>query len=631
MTSDIRSSSSSSSGSGGHGAAPSITESPAPPAQPRPISVGEALSAARRTAAERSLRVFAETYLPHHFPLKPSAMHLELFDLLEDASRRRGARIALAAPRGHAKSTLVSVAYALWSVCYAREEFIVLISDCSDQAIDHLATIRRELEDNQRLIEDFPGVCEAPDQRPSAPRWKRADLITRSGIRIAAFGAGQKLRGRKHQKSRPTLIICDDLENEADVRSEDQRKHLFEWFTRTLTKAGTSGTNIVVVGTILHYGSLLAQLVLPGKSPGWTGRKHQAVKSWSKRPDLWEKWEAIFTLRDAYKGERGPDAAEAYRQRHRTEMLDGTEVAWPEREDYTELMRIRVRDGRASFDCEKQNDPINPDDCLFSDSDFHYWDDEYESAAELIRAIGEDGLFYGALDPSLGKEGRGRDDSAIVTLLKDESTGICYVVDADVRRRKPSVQIQNVIDLHALRQFEAFGVEANQFQQFLADEVERRSNEAKVYVPVVDITQTRDKIGRIQRLQPLISSGRLRFSRRHTTLMEQLRQFPMAAHDDGPDALELAWQTIDNSVPALVTGEMADRYERTGRWYDPEEQAQLRRELAEEARRDREEMEAEERYYDDIEEDDEEDEEEEADEEAEEEEGDDGEDEPYFF
>ncbi len=48
------------------------------------------------------------------------------------------------------------------------------------------------------------------------------------------------------------------------------------------------------------------------------------------------------------------------------------------------------------------------------------------------------------------------------------------------------------------------------------------------------------KLGRIQRLQPLISSGALRFSRRQVTLLEQLRQFPMGAHDDGPDALEMA-------------------------------------------------------------------------------------------
>ncbi len=41
-------------------------------------------------------------------------------------------------------------------------------------------------------------------------------------------------------------------------------------------------------------------------------------------------------------------------------------------------------------------------------------------------------------------------------------------------------------------------------------------------------------------LEPMISTGVLRFSRRQRTLLDQLRQFPMAAHDDGPDALQMA-------------------------------------------------------------------------------------------
>ncbi|MCH8316556.1 MAG: phage terminase large subunit [Planctomycetes bacterium] len=54
------------------------------------------------------------------------------------------------------------------------------------------------------------------------------------------------------------------------------------------------------------------------------------------------------------------------------------------------------------------------------------------------------------------------------------------------------------------------------------------------------ITHTSDKLGRIQSLQPMISSGMVRFSRHHRVLLDQLRQFPMAAHDDGPDALQMA-------------------------------------------------------------------------------------------
>ena len=61
--------------------------------------------------------------------------------------------------------------------------------------------------------------------------------------------------------------------------------------------------------------------------------------------------------------------------------------------------------------------------------------------------------------------------------------------------------------------------------------------------------------GRIQSLQPLISSGTLRLSRRHNTLVDQLRYFPLGAHDDGPDALEMAVSAAGQgpSEPVKVT------------------------------------------------------------------------------
>jgi len=39
-----------------------------------------------------------------------------------------------------------------------------------------------------------------------------------------------------------------------------------------------------------------------------------------------------------------------------------------------------------------------------------------------------------------------------------------------------------------------------------------------------------------------VTQGRIRFSRRHQLLLDQLRQFPLGVHDDGPDALEMAVQ-----------------------------------------------------------------------------------------
>jgi predicted phage terminase large subunit-like protein len=93
-------------------------------------------------------------------------------------------------------------------------------------------------------------------------------------------------------------------------------------------------------------------------------------------------------------------------------------------------------------------------------------------------------------------------------------------------------------------------VETNQFQTLLYDQIIAcyRQHEMSI-LPLRDITHTGDKVSRIQGLQAYVASGRLRFSRRHTRLIEELLQFPHARHDDGPDALEMAVKEAASHVP----------------------------------------------------------------------------------
>ena len=539
-------------------------------------TVQRQISDLRRKAGSTSPLTFAQAYLPSHLKLKPSRMHCDLFEMLQEVSHQRGARLAIAAPRGHAKSTIVSLAYVLWCICYCTERYIMLISNTLDQANDFLSQIKSELQSNERLLEDFPEVCEQPGSAPGsadpgagvgARRWTRDEVVTRNDVRLTALGADTKFRGRRYKQHRPTLIVLDDVESEVEVRSDDQRRHKQEWFNKTVLKAGTSATNVIVVGTILHYDALLANLIDPRKSPNWTGKKYQAVCSWSKCVQLWEEWERIYCFQTEHEGKNGPKVAKQFFESNRDAMLEGTEVLWRELENYYTLMEMRISEGRASFDSEKQNEPINPADCYFQESDFHFWDDQFDTAEELIAAVGQRGSFYGACDPSLGKLGKNADDTAIISLLRDSETGVLYVVDADIERRKPDAIIEAVIQYERIRKYATFAIETNQFQQFLSDELQRRSAMASVYVPITDIHNSTDKVGRIQSLQPLIRSGNLRLSRRHIILLEQLRQFPMGKHDDGPDALQMA-VSVTSAQPPTLSGASEDDDERDEA-YDP--------------------------------------------------------------
>jgi predicted phage terminase large subunit-like protein len=91
---------------------------------------------------------------------------------------------------------------------------------------------------------------------------------------------------------------------------------------------------------------------------------------------------------------------------------------------------------------------------------------------------------------------------------------------------------------------EAFGIESNQYQDLLAGEFRREfRKQRRRGVPIRGIQNTVNKFVRIRRLGPLLAQRRLRFQSRSPStrlLVEQLRDFPLGDHDDGPDALEMA-------------------------------------------------------------------------------------------
>lgn len=515
----------------------------------------------RRSMGERSLLAFGHMYLPHYFQLAPSKMHLELGVALEQATQQRGARLAIAAPRGHAKSTLMSLAYVLWSICYRREQYVILISNIGDQADDQLSAIKEELQQNESLIADFPEACEVPGIKPGAPRWRKNEIITRNDIKVTALGINEKIRGRKHKSHRPSLIVLDDIENETSVRSEDQRGQLKEYYTKTVAKAGDKETNIIVIGTLLHFDSLLASLLDSDQFPGWFTRTYRAICSWSSRPELWEQFESILTGRDEYEQQSGASAADAFFARHSTEMLRGTDVLWPERESYRDLITMRALEGQRSFDSEKQNIPIDPDDCLFSAAKLRFWDDEYDSVEHLLATVGKNGRLLGACDPSMGKKSKGSDPSAIIVLLRDIKSNQLYVLEADIAIRTPEKTIDTILEYGRKYRFSHFAIETIQFQEFMAHELKRRARDAGVALRVKELKPTTDKLGRIQSLEPIVSAGNLLFCRKHRILLDQLRQFPLAKHDDGPDALEMAVQLGRERRPYLSVAAAGD--------YDP--------------------------------------------------------------
>jgi predicted phage terminase large subunit-like protein len=481
---------------------------------------------ARRLARQSGgldLLAWGRTYLPDHFCRPPSNMHRWLAEQFDAMQTARGVKINVLGPRGGAKSTLGTLALPLRAALERREPYIWIVSDTKHQACAHLENVKNELTDNRRLAADFPSAV------GRGPVWRGNAVVLRNGVVIEAFGTGQRLRGRRRREHRPTLIICDDLQNDGHTRSALQREHSREWFHGTLMKAGTAGTGVVNLATALHRDALAMELL---RTPGWTSRLFKAIVRWPDNTSLWQQWEAVYT--DLARP-RSKAAARLFYEQNRRAMDAGAVVLWPEVEDLFTLMCMRVESGRTSFEREKQNSPVNPDLCEWPESYFDEaaWFDQWPANLVVLSL---------ALDPSKGSNSRRGDYSALVLLGVDRQ-GVVYV-EADLARRPTPEMVAAGTEWFRTRRPDVFGVESNQFQDLLAGEFEAAFRCCGVLgARPVPIENHVPKQVRIRRLGPYLASHRVRF-KSHSAgtklLVEQLQEFPLGDHDDGPDAMEMA-------------------------------------------------------------------------------------------
>jgi len=477
---------------------------------------------------DRNLLTWGKHYLPGYFVRKPSRMHEWLSEQLQQIHETRGTKLNVIGPRGGAKSTLGSLCYVLRAAVEGWERYIWIISDTKDQARTHLENLKHELLENRRLAKGYPRSV------GRGPQWRATSITLQNGVVIESFGTGQSLRGRRHQENRPTLIICDDLENDSHMQSVAQREASRQWFEGTLLKAGTKETNVINLATALHRDALAMRL---NRTPGWESQVFQAITKWPDNTQLWNDWETIYSDVENPTAKR---QAWNYYQKNRAAMDAGAELLWPEEEDLYTLMKMRVEAGHTAFNREKQSSPVDPERCEWPEEYFgeHLWFDEWP-AHLLCRVM--------ALDPSKGRDSRHGDYSAFVVLGVDRH-GVLHV-EADLARRPTPQIVADGVVLCQRFGVAAFGVEANQFQELLADEFTRALAEHGLRdCQPCAIHNSVNKQLRIRRLGPYLSQRRFRF---HKTspgtqlVVDQLRDFPLGSHDDGPDALEMALRLVE--------------------------------------------------------------------------------------
>lgn len=87
----------------------------------------------------------------------------------------KGTRSAIAAPRGHAKSTVMSLQNVLHAALYGYKRYILLISDTEAQAVGFLDAIKNELETNEAHFVRLRGTGRGKV-------WKTGSIVLANGL-----------------------------------------------------------------------------------------------------------------------------------------------------------------------------------------------------------------------------------------------------------------------------------------------------------------------------------------------------------------------------------------------------------------------------------------------------------------
>lgn len=457
---------------------------------------------------------------------------------------------AFAAPRGHAKSTTIDFTYALWSTCYIKHHFGVIISDTVTQSIEFVNALKDEMENNVIITWLFGTVDieqvasegnedewddeweqEAASQDSIVVQslkgddWRDGDFITSTGVRWVAKGAGMKIRGLRWREFRPDIMLIDDLENDERVATPEQRKKLKNWFTKAALPALSRDGRVRMVGTILHHDSLLANIIA--------------------EKDAFAAW-VSFMFKAIMQDDEGNDYA-----------------LWEQHIPLADLIRMRDDPkfagyiGSLAFAQEYQNQPFDPDDAIVQ-PEWIQWakeaPDEIHTVASVI-----------TVDPAASEKTTADPTAKIHAKLGLD--GNLYVCHVGNKRMSPTKAAQELRDWNTIFEPNRIGMEKGTlglvFRDMLAG------------LPMVGMEPDTDKVRRLLAVSRFFEGGRIfivKGIKNGQALYDQLVEFPSGSHDDMVDALVYAIRMLlVQGVPTEEDVDTAGDYDKLGQDEDEDD------------------------------------------------------------
>jgi hypothetical protein len=308
---------------------------------------------------------------------------------------------------------------------------------------------------------------------------------------VQAKGTGASLRGTRAGPHRPDLIICDDIEKDEHVASPQRRRKLEHWLRRVVLPALAPKGQLLVLGSLIHYDSLLANLRDRQRFPRWDYKVYRALEA-----------------------EAGDDG-----QYHRVAL-------WPGRWPIARLDEERERIGTLAFEQEYMANPIDDSIRVFRPEWLKRYDPDDLAGKQLINIM--------AVDPATGISGG--DYFALWVGSIDPHTGVIYTRVLNLERIGVVEQVKRVVAVFQQWKPVKIGIETVAYQVALKEILAEHSRQNHLYMPIVPIRTTQNKRARVEGSSPFYENGTFRLPPVLDPEIEsQFLHFPKARHDDAPD------------------------------------------------------------------------------------------------
>ena len=455
----------------------------------------EYLRLSLRQQACDSLYFFAKGVLG--FDKLTPRLHKHFCEFLETAPLRK----LVVLPRGHYKTTISSISYAMWRSVRDPNIRILIASSNATNAQKILSLVRAKWERCTTLRWLFPEIV--PDT--SKVRWTdAAATVTRlqdwPESTYEAIGAGGTAVSRHYD-----IIIEDDLVSDDQLLSRDQMEKVISWhqYKESLFVSPARGESLVI-GTRWAFFDLI---------------------SWV----LENEGDRIRYVRSA--------------------VENGIPI-FPEEFTLQELERLLAIMGPYKYSCQYLNDPVSESSRKFQEGWLRFYealpDDKYN--------------YFIACDPATGvvKAGGGdakQSDYTAIVCVAVNSQGDIYVTEAVCERLGADefiYELFRMYESYSIRGNVRVGIETNAFQRALLFPIRQEMIRSNTFFTVVELKASRaaTKQLRIEALQPYFANGVIHLRKDHKELLHELRLFPLAKHDDAMDALSYA---VQMSKPAFKT------------------------------------------------------------------------------